>query len=118
MKLAPIARDAAANAVTALASGGVLIITSQGQPVAHCALSEPAFLPSAGGTARARPIAPEESSRNEAPVLADGYQVLAAGGEPLWEGPAGEASELVLRPAVLEPGGRIEITAFSYTQPE
>lgn len=118
MKLEPVARDVAANAVVELASGGVIVLTSQGQPVAHCALSEPAFLPSAGGTARARPIAPEESSRNPEEAVVDGYQVLAASGQPLWSGPAGPEGDVVLKDPLLRPGGRVEITAFSYTQPE
>lgn len=106
-------RNAAADAVCALANGGSLRLLAGASVLATFALANPAFAASSGGSAAASGLPLTATATGTG--TADGYQVFSSASTLLWSGVVG--SDLVLDNPNIATGQTISISAWTHTQP-
>jgi hypothetical protein len=126
-KLANVAANAAADAVTALASGGFLRIYDGTQPanadtaittqvlLAELMLGTPAFGAAVAGVATANAITPDAGA--DATGTATWFRVTDSGSAALWDGSVGTSGcNLNLSSVSIVTGDSVAVSAFTYTQ--
>lgn len=128
-KLAESARNAAADAVTALANSGYLRIYDGAKPsdpddaivgqvlLAELRFGSPAFGAAVAGVAVANAVTADSAAN--ATGTASWYRALASDGvTKLWDGTVGLAeSDLLVNDVGFIIGGLVTVTAITYTQP-
>lgn len=129
-RLAAIAINAAANAVTLLLNGGALRVYDGPQPaspdaspagrsvlLAECPFAAVAFGRAADGKAAASPLASARAIGTGAPAW---FRAVARDGRPVFDGSVGperSGADLILPVATIQAGAEVVITAMTYRQP-
>lgn len=128
MKTAIASRNAALDALTALANGGTVNLYTGAQPstpetataetlLASCTLADPAFGAAANGIATANTISDDAAA--DATGTAGWFRVLASDGTTaLWDGTVGTSgADLNFSSVAFQTGDTISITGFTVTLP-
>lgn len=126
-----VARNAALNAIAALASGGVLRVYSGTLPahpemtvvgvlLAECVLNTPAFGPAIAGVLTANSVFPDVSVNNTG--VAGWFRVFATDGvTPLFDGnvtTSGGGGVMTMPTTTLIAGTDLNIASLTYTLPQ
>lgn len=118
-----LARNAKADAVCALLNGGLLVLMDELRdelPLAVLKFGTPAFLPAVEGAAKARAMVSGPGRREGMPRR---FICITKVGEQVWGGTCGlrtkdgPAFDMYVS-QVVEEGGEVRVTGFTYVEPE
>ncbi len=114
--LSTTARNAANDAVTALANGGHLVILAGATVLCTINLSATAFAASTNGSASANGLPLSGTASNSG--TADSYRVETSGSTSLWTGTVGVGSgDLQLSSLSISSGQTVTVNSWAHAQP-